>query len=458
MKAPELEHTQLPEDHVRGIALRPSRGDLVPPPQKVPHAIVDVVIHLSRRARKSRFSSRGIMLPCGASMASLLAGGFRDGKRFLSPVLPATRACGGNMRKPYKRIVTFAGVLLLLLTNGAKGNSQMAFPFVEPQDGRAPIIGAFNLATQSIDLYIFRLTLPSNDPIVDSLRAATGRGVAVRALLEPCAGEEGELCTPPNVDARAACELLTVGGALVKWANPAFMKTHAKTALIDNAISLIMTLNLVPQTFTVRRDYGVLTDDPGVAENLSRVFAQDWFDGDPILDCSLTPARVPDGSPDLYASLIISPDNGRDQLIGTPEAPGLILSAQAPGSLKVQMEKIDPQNARGILPAIVDRIRNGVQVQVLLKPPTPAEPDNGVVAQEIIREGGQARCQENLHAKMMLVDTLDGPRAFIGSQNLTRSSLDRRREAGWVTADIQTRALLEQSFNSDWTPALSCVP
>jgi hypothetical protein len=44
MKAPKLEHAQLSEDHVRGEALRPSRGDFVPPPQKVPYPFPDVVI------------------------------------------------------------------------------------------------------------------------------------------------------------------------------------------------------------------------------------------------------------------------------------------------------------------------------------------------------------------------------------------------------------------------------
>src|ERR671919_2892030 len=44
MKAPELKHTPLPEDHVRGEAPRPSRGDLVSPPQKVLGPFPDVVI------------------------------------------------------------------------------------------------------------------------------------------------------------------------------------------------------------------------------------------------------------------------------------------------------------------------------------------------------------------------------------------------------------------------------
>jgi phosphatidylserine/phosphatidylglycerophosphate/cardiolipin synthase-like enzyme len=346
-------------------------------------------------------------------------------------------------------------LLLLLSSTTADGQT---VPFVEPTDGRAPIVGAFGQATQSIDLYIFRLTLPSDDPIWVSIRAAVGRGVAVRALLEPCAGDEAAVCVPPNADARLACDALTQGGSAVKWGNPAFTKTHAKTALIDNATALITTFNLVPQTFTVRRDYGVVTNEPGVLDNLSRVFAQDWLDGDPITDCAAPPARNPDATLAAYDTLIVSPDNGREQIIGTPELPGLIRSAQAPGFLKIQMEKIDPQDARGILPALVDRIQPGVQVRVLLKPPSPSEPDNAVVAERIIAAGGQAACQADLHAKMMLVDSLDGPNTFVGSQNLTRASLDRRREIGWATVDVATRVRFEQTFDADWAAAVSCTP
>src|SRR5260370_11239975 len=47
MKAPELKYPQLPEDDVLGKAPRPSRRDLVSPPQKVPHTVPDVMIDRS---------------------------------------------------------------------------------------------------------------------------------------------------------------------------------------------------------------------------------------------------------------------------------------------------------------------------------------------------------------------------------------------------------------------------
>jgi phosphatidylserine/phosphatidylglycerophosphate/cardiolipin synthase-like enzyme len=344
-------------------------------------------------------------------------------------------------------------------------------PIVEPDDGRAPLLngppvlpGGINQAAQSVDFYVFRLrddaTL-SVQPIVDALGAAVLRGVTVRVLLELCPGQDCDpLIDPPTLEAQEGCQLLVSQGVQVKWGNPAFPKTHAKSLLIDDSRAFILSFNLVAATFrpgAIRRDYGVVTNDAGVIENFARLFAQDWFDGSPVTDCSLPSGRAPDATVDAYATLTVTPDNGRDQMIGTPDLPGLIRSALPGSGLKIQMEKIDPQAVRGILPAILDRIAAGVQVQVVLHPPDGAEfIRNLTVANAIIAAGGQARCQTDLHAKMILAE---GPqKAFVGSQNLTQSSLDLRREVGWITGDQQTRTRFGQTFDSDWTQAFGCAP
>src|SRR5260370_7095262 len=91
---------------------------------------------------------------------------------------------------------------------GARGNAQTCLPFVEPDDGRAPLTSALDQATQSIDIYVFILTLAANDEIVNSLRSAVARGVTVRALLDPCPGESAT-CDPPNPPRHRASLLLT---------------------------------------------------------------------------------------------------------------------------------------------------------------------------------------------------------------------------------------------------------
>lgn len=331
-------------------------------------------------------------------------------------------------------------ILLALIAFCVHSSSAQVVPFVEFDDGRAPITNAMDTAGQSIDIYLFRLT---DDPIIASLVSAAGRGVTVRALLEPCPGDTG--CNPPLQEAINACVALQQGGVQVKWANQAYVKTHAKTILIDGVQGFVTTVNMVSNTFVNRRDYGLSTNDVAVIADLNQVFSQDWQDDDPMTDCNaqLPGDRPVNGSVQNYATLIVSPDRGREQILG------LIASTQT--SLKIHMEKIDPQNSRGIIPALVAAIGRGVRVQALLAPPE-NEPENLTAANAIIAAGGAARFARNPrpHAKMMVID---GQSIFVGSQNLTRTSLDERREIGWVTADPGTLARFQQVFDADWNGA-----
>lgn len=326
-------------------------------------------------------------------------------------------------------------------------DAQLLSPFQEPEDGREPITSALGSATQTIDLYSFILTLPDDDPVVAALGAAAAAGVEVRAVLEPCPGE-GATCNPPNADAVSGCEILIQAGVSVKWANPAFIKTHAKTVLIDNTRALVTTINLEPPTFTVRRDYGVYTDDAGIASDLRQVFDQDWQEDPLVSDCNEPPRRSPDETVQSYSTLVVTPDNARDALIGSPGASGIIGAAAS--SLLIQMEKLDPQTSRGVIPALRDAVLRGVTVQVLLKEGTGSlEQANAVIA-----AGGEALCQRNLHAKLIIAD---GAQLFLGSQNLTRDSLDLRREIGWITADPEVLSRFGGTFASDWDSAQDCT-
>jgi phosphatidylserine/phosphatidylglycerophosphate/cardiolipin synthase-like enzyme len=345
-----------------------------------------------------------------------------------------------------RQAVLAAAVAVLVLP--AAGRAEV-INFVEPNDGRAPIVAALDGATQSIDLYVFRLR---DEAIRSRLVAAQARGVSVRVLLEPCPGE-GTACAPVAQEALDACLVLVQGRVAVKWANPAFPKTHAKSLVTDGTLALVTTINLTAETFDPpgSRDYGVRTDLPLVIADFAQAFAQDWQTDPPITDCSTqTPIDRPSDPTVLdYPTLVVSPDNARDRLIGTVELPGMIRSATL--SLKIHMEKADAQTNRGIVPAITDAIRSGVQVQMLLRPPS-AEPGNQAVADAINLAGGEARFQATpkLHAKMIIAD---GAEVFVGSHNLTRSSLDERREIGWILNDPATLQRFQQTFDADWASA-----
>ena len=332
----------------------------------------------------------------------------------------------------------FAGVAA-----GQNSSNRVLSAFVEPEAGRAPLTGLFDSARVSIDLYVFVLT---DTAITNSLSAAAKRGVQVRAIVEPCPGGS---CTTPVADALTGCNALLGSGASAKWANPAFIKTHAKMALVDGVTALVSTINLENQSFSTRRDYGMTTADPGVIADFQRAFAQDWGQDNPLRNCTQTPAsRPPDNRVQQYPTLISSPDNGRERMIG--------LIASAGSSLKIEMEQIDPQDNRGIVPALVAAIRRGVHLQLLMARPSD-QPPNQSVYDAIIAAGGEAQFDKalKLHAKMIVVDRQT---LFVGSQNLTSDSLDNRRELGWVLSDPATVFCYQAAFNSDWSGAPSAYP
>ena len=106
--------------------------------------------------------------------------------------------------------------------------------------------------------------------------------------------------------------------------------------------------------------------------------------------------------------------------------------------------------SRGVIPAIHDTAARGVTVQVLLNDATGSLEQ----ADAVIRSGGQALCQRNVHAKLVIAD---GQQLFLGSQNLTRDSLDLRREIGWISQDPAILASFGGTFASDWAAAGPCT-
>jgi cardiolipin synthase len=329
------------------------------------------------------------------------------------------------------RLLRYLG-LVFLLAAGARLPGGQITAFVEPNAGRAPLIEAFERARKSIDIFAFVL---SDDPIAASLAKAVARGVTVRVLLEPCSGERD--CKAPLEEAVAACSDLVERRIQVKWANPAFAKTHAKMMVVDGARAFITSINLEAQSFTSRRDYGLITDDPRAIADFNRAFAQDWQNDPPLKSCSQKPsARRADKAMQRYDTLIVSPDHGREQILG------LIRSAHS--SLKIQMEQI----GKSLVPPLADAVKSGVHVQVLMAQKKGRDRTENAAA-ALQAAGAEARFQKRpkLHAKLIVVD---GQRLFLGSQNLTKTSLDERREIGWVTADAAAVACFQRVFDADW--------
>ncbi len=283
--------------------------------------------------------------------------------------------------------------------------------FIQPGDGRRPILDEIEAATTSIDLEIYIVT---DDEILEALEAAQARGITVRVLLEehPFGGGGGQ---------QGIFDRLDAAGIDVRWSNPAFRFSHIKMMVIDQELLIIMNQNLTTSSFTGNRELGVVTTTPKAVQTASAIFEADWAQE----------AEPPPGP------LVVSPTNARESL------QALIDSAQT--SVDVYAEVLrDPD----LLQALEAAAQRGVTVRVIISPSASFDAERASLADA----GVQVRLLRSLyvHAKMILVD---GQRAYVGSQNISTTSLDQNRELGIILSDPVSLARLSRVFDIDFTAA-----
>jgi cardiolipin synthase A/B len=292
--------------------------------------------------------------------------------------------------------------------------------FVQPDDGRAPVVDLLNNAQTSIDLMIYLL---SDRDVITALKNAVLRNVAVRVLLEqnPC-------CSNDNSMQRALFSDLQAARIQVQWTNPAFRLTHAKMAVVDGATALIMSQNLTKSSFTSNREASIIDREPADVEALAALFAADWS------RTAYTPTNP---------NLVIANANARQRL--------MTLINGAAKSLAVESEEMqDP----AIIDALIAAQKRGVSVRYI--GPTaasgtsaPQRDDNAPGRKRL--EGGGAGVRllaaPYVHTKTVVAD---GTVAFVGSENFSASSLDTNREIGLLTTDAAIITRLTSVFAKDW--------
>ena len=278
--------------------------------------------------------------------------------------------------------------------------------FVEPDDGREPVLAEIAAAKSTIDLTIYLLT---DRDIIAALGAAQTRGVQVRVIMDqyPYGGSG-------NPEETAAT--LRQAGIAVKWSSSKFTFTHAKTMVIDASQALIMNLNLSRSAFESNREFGIISTNPGVVMAAQAIFDADW-----------TGARIDDAGP-----LVVSPINSRDQISGLIES--------ATQSIDIYAEVM--RDAK-IVALLKTKAADGVRIRLILSPDTDVKAN--AILGELVDAGVEVRLMSSLyiHAKAIVVD---GQRAFVGSENFTATSLDENREIGLITSDPVVVARLTSTF------------
>jgi phosphatidylserine/phosphatidylglycerophosphate/cardiolipin synthase-like enzyme len=284
-----------------------------------------------------------------------------------------------------------------------------------PDQGENAIYNFVDSATSSINVTIYEL---KDTTLEDDLVAKEKAGVDVRVILDQAEKSY-------NQD---AYNTLTAGGVGVVWSSTPFTYTHQKTITVDDDESYISTGNFDTTYYATTRDYGAFDTDASDVAAIVAVFNADYA------HTAVTPSDGDD--------LVWSPADSQTQILG--------LINGATTSLDIEEEEFSDTD---VINAIVAAEKRGVTVRVVLEDPS----DYSSEVSEVKDAGGTVVGYTSstgfyIHAKAIIADYgLSGQKAFMGSENLTSTSLNDNRELGLITSDSGVVDGLESTFDGDYT-------
>ncbi len=283
--------------------------------------------------------------------------------------------------------------------------------FAQPEVAEQPFLDALAGARRSVRVMVYQLTSPT---IREALRAKAAAGVPVRVILD---GEQKR-------SNQTSFDVLTTAGAQVQWSDPRFTYTHAKFVVVDDAVALVTSSNF-DGYMRSGRNFGAVDRDVSDVRGLAQLFDADWTGTEPSLACT---------------RLVVSPTNARER--------HLSLLRGATRTLEIESMQFSDWDIRN---AVLERHRAGVAVRVLLAAPAWVSA-NDAAGGWLVGQGIDARWRSSpaVHAKAIVVD---GRRAFLGSENLSRTSLSYNREVGLVTTEADDLEVLAGTFERDWATA-----
>jgi cardiolipin synthase A/B len=288
----------------------------------------------------------------------------------------------------------------------------------EPKDGLGAIYRFITRARSSLDLTMYELADASAEK---DLAADAARGVDVRVILDRHFEQSAN---------RSAYRYLAAHGVHVRW-GPAGTTLHQKTLTVDNATSVIMTLNLTSRYYPDTRDFAVIDRNRADVTAIVATFNADFAGR------AITP---PDGM-----DLVWSPTNAQDSVRSVIRG--------AAHTLTVENEEMDDP---AVTSALADAARRGVDVKVIMTADSEWDP----AFNRLTRAGVHVRLYPDdagalyIHAKVIVADVgRPDHRALVGSQNFSVASLDYNRELGILTRNRSVVAALSATLARDYAGA-----
>ena len=280
--------------------------------------------------------------------------------------------------------------------------------FATPEAGEQPYLDALAQADHTIRLQVY---LMGYGGILDTLKAKAAAGVDVKVMLDRKKMDTNQ----------KYYDQLVAAGAQVKWSDPKFTYFHAKYFVVDDEVATMSTGNYSKDySIELERNFVAVDRDPADLADLTALFDADWNNVAPAMDCT---------------RMVISPINARQRILD------VIASAQT--TLTVHSMQFGDRDVRE---AVKARVLAGVQTRVMLADPgwIDANADAAVFLKGL---GVPVKTMPHLHTKAIVVD---GVRAYVGSENLSWTSLDKNREVGAILVEAASVAPLATTFDADW--------
>jgi phosphatidylserine/phosphatidylglycerophosphate/cardiolipin synthase-like enzyme len=277
-----------------------------------------------------------------------------------------------------------------------------------PEAGEQPYLDALATAQGTIRVEIYEMGYGG---ILTALEQAAQQGLDVRIIFD-----KAEISVNQKY-----YDALAAAGAHVQWSSSQFTYQHAKFIAIDDATAVISTGNF-SKTYSIdlERNFVATDRDPADLADLTALFDADWAGSSPQMGCT---------------RLLISPINSRGRILD------LINSAQH--TLTIESMQYADSDVRV---AVAARIQAGVAVRVMLADAGWVTA-NASAATYLKGLGLEPRSIPHLHTKVIVAD---GTTAYMGSENLSSTSLDHNREVGVIVTDPASIAPLTQTFDKDW--------
>lgn len=279
--------------------------------------------------------------------------------------------------------------------------------FVGPIGYGARFRNLIDGATTRIDLQMYLFTVSE---LSTALINAKNRGVAVRVLLDP--DHAG------NVSTKAK---LMAGGVEVKGAPAGFEFAHAKYMIVDGTKAVVSSGNFNFGALDSERNYGFITRDADDISDLNTIFEADWN--------STTFAQT-------CTRLLVSPYNSRSRLL-----------AHINGAMQQLDVEVFYMTDTDIVDAVKRAKVRGVPVRVILAPASNLA-GNAATITALTNLGFVVKVATSfdLHAKLIIADGV----AFVGSENMSFTSLGKNREVGALIFEPSQAAIVSAQFEQDW--------